>query len=119
MLSTTAGSQELPIGKYTGRYDSPYTAGMQIWIVLDIKRAENGMVEGTGARHVFYAKGQRRSMGCAGGFALTGTIKDEALELRSAEKYGFARDCTFRLVGMVSANKIVGRSGGSEVELFK
>ena len=51
--------------------------------------------------------------------SITGTIKDEALELRSAEKYGFAQDCNFRLVGTVSSNKIIAKIGRNDVELFK
>lgn len=118
LLTSWAFAQELSPGKYSGSF-SPGAQGFSVSISLDIKSVENGTVAGTGERHTQHQGGKRSAQGCSGSFPLTGTVKGSAVDLRAAEKFGPAGDCSFRIVGTVSGNKIVGKIGQNEVELSK
>ena len=109
-----AAAQEA--GKYTGSYIN--NQGNTTALVLDITSLEGGKIEGTGQRQGFTQTGNP-TQACSGEFPLTGSLKGTELEVRSAQKFGRAQDCSFRLRGTMSGNKIQGKVGGSEVELKK
>ena len=105
-------AQDSAVGKYSGSYTLP-SSGV-VALVLDIRSIKDGVVEGQGERSM--ALGPQM---CTGPFRLTGTLKGESIDVRAAEKFGSTKDCTFRLRGAVSGNKITGKVGPFDVELTK
>ena len=118
LLAFAAHSQELSPGKYAGGYTGQ-TPDVQYQVILDIKTVENGKVQGEGAR--FGTKNNIKiQRGCVGSFPLTGTVKGDSIDLRSAEKFGGSGDdCQFRIRGTVQGSKILGKIGQNEIELSK
>ncbi len=113
-VASPASAQEA--GKYTGSYIN--NQGNNTSLVLDIKSVEGGKIEGTGQRQGFSQTGLP-TQACSGEFPLTGTVNGAAVEVRSAQKFGRAQDCSFRLRGTMTGNKIQGKVGGSDVELTR
>ena len=111
---TLGGAQELSVGKYSGSYVNQQF-GSTVAVTLEIQSVENGNIGGSGFLQVTTNDGYRGW--CTGGFALTGTLKGNALDVRSAEPFG--RNCRFRLVGTASGDKIQGKTAQHDIELKK
>lgn len=109
LLSSFASAQELRLGKYTGSYFPPHF--QEVTIVLSIMAVDGGKVTGTGERQVTFQSGKQARAGCIGEFPLAGTVIASTVDLRSAQKWGPAGDCEFRLRGEVSGGKIRGKVG--------
>ena len=121
LVTPFASAQELSPGKYSGSATGALP-GTQVSYTLDIKSVANGVVEGRGERQAIRQDGKRveGGGGCIGGFPLAGTVKGDAIELRATEKFGASGDCSFRLIGTVTGNKIVGKIGGKlDIELTR
>jgi hypothetical protein len=112
LFAYPALAQEGAAGKYSGSYTLPNL--VVIGLALDIGSIKDGVVEGQGERMV-----SRGNQSCAGPFRLTGTLKGDQLDVRAAEKFGRGGDCTFRLQGTLSDNKIKGKVGPNDIELTK
>ena len=119
LLTSFACAQELSPGKYTGSYVAAQAQNLQVMITIDIKGVENGSVTGMGERHTIRQSGKRVQEGCVGTFPLKGTVKGDTIDVQSAEKWGAAGDCQFRLRGTVSGEKILGKIGQNDIELKK
>ena len=111
LIAASALAEDAVVGKYSGSYSAQ--SAVPVALSLDIKSADNGVIQGVGIRSV-----PRAGSSCNGEFAFKGTLKGDRINV-VAEKFGSSGDCTFRFNGTVSGNKLVGKVGQIDVELSK
>jgi hypothetical protein len=76
--------------------------GWPVVVTLDISAVQDGTVTATA----------NQSAGpCAGSYRLTGTVRDDALRVRSTHAGGRGGDCSFGFRGSVQGTKLVGTTG--------
>ena len=109
--SAVSFAQDSIVGSYKGSY--LFTGGrapVEIGVTLVIASVDEGKLTGTGTYHFG---------SCRGDYPLVGSLKENAIGLRSTAKGGAAGDCGFGFKGTVEGNQLVGNIGRYEVVLRK
>ena len=110
-VSAASFAQDSIVGSYQGSYAITNARGpVEIGVTLVIASVNEGKLTGTGTYH-FGA--------CRGDYPLVGSLKENAIGLRSTAKGGAAGDCGFGFKGTVEGNRLVGNIGKYEVVLRK
>ena len=115
LCSHAALAQHALIGKYSGFYLArTVTADRPMGLTLEIVTVEGDTVKGIATR---MASGPRPP--CNGDYPVAGTVKGDALDLRSTRMGGPAGDCRMRLRLTAQENKLIGTMNGVNTELSK
>ena len=104
-------AQDSAVGTYKGSFEVQGTMRYTVMgVTLVIASIADGKLTGTGTYH---------AGPCRGDYPLVGSLKDNAIGLRSTSKGGAGGDCSFGFKGKVEGNQLVGNMGKYEVVLQK
>ena len=117
-VALPCSAQEMALGRYTATYTSAQTQAFQTTITLDIRSVESGNVRGIGTRYTLLQNGRPGRL-CVGEFPISGTVKGDDVDIGSSQKFGGTEDCSFRLRGKFSGDKIEGKIGPIDVVLTR
>ena len=115
VFSCPVFAQQTLLGKYSGSFmqrthRGDYSAGLTLEIVS---------LEGDTAKGKVWRSSATQRGSCAGEYPVEGTLKDNALILKSTEKGGHAADCGVNLKLTVEGSKLVGTMNNFKAELSK
>ena len=110
-VSAASFAQDSVVGTYKGSFPLATARGpVEIGVTLVIASVDEGKLTGTGTYH---------SGACLGDYPVVGSVKENAIGLRSTKKGGAAGDCGFGFKGTVEGNRLVGNIGRYDVVLRK
>jgi len=107
--------QESIVGKYSGNWFPGETTRGRSWgLDLDIREVSGESVKGVASRVV---RGRQGPEVCNGEYAVEGTLKGNALRLKSTSAP--AAECSLSLTLTVEGNKLTGNTKNGRFELSK
>lgn len=109
----SAAAQSNLVGKYNGSYTlKTRTGDTQVGVRLDVKEVQGDKVKGTAELN--------GTGGCDGAYPMEGKLSKARLSLKSTEKSGRAKDCSFGVNLKQDGDKLVGKTaGGRELTLAR